>query len=959
MAPLLPKKSILPLLALILAGLAGNYFGYSIFFSVEVLFGSIFALLALQLFGRGPGLLAAIVISSMTFFRMHHPYLMIVMAAEVVVVDWLYRRKGLGLVFADTLYWLGLGMPLVYLFYRGVMQIYPDHILIPLLKQAINGISNALFARLIFMAISVRSREILFPLREVVFNLLAFFMFIPALTLIAHEGQEEYEETELGIRQRLIQVNSYTADSLEAWLGQKSSRIVHLAWLAATSFPDIQHDLDYLRTLDTDLFAVGIIDKNARSTAFSPAIDEEGQSTVGKDFSDRPYLPELKRTLQPQLSEVVVSKIGKSEPIAVLLAPIVAKGAYQGYAAGILKLQRVEEIIALHGLADGLRCTLVDRHNRVIATNRDDLTVMAPFSRGQGEMRQLDSGISQWTPALPANLASQESWQRSTYVIEQTIGRLAEWRLIVEQLVAPFQQEFYALYADQLELIFVILLLMIVFAEIISRTTLISVESLQRISSALPGKLTSIDGIIWPRSKIREVDALIGNFREMAGVLVQKFTETRQLNLTLEQRVDERTRALQESEAKYRIIFENKMYAVYIFDLETLRLLDANDAFLKLYGYGRDELLAGMTVREINAWAEEADSAIQEAMRQGSIFLPLCYHRKKDGSIFPVEIAGGPYLWQGRRVMFAIAHDITERKKATETLIERTVQLEDLTRNLEARIEEEVGRRRKHEQILLQQGKLAAMGEMLGAVAHQWRQPLNTLGLCIQNIKDSYRHGVLSQGYLDTTVHESMTQINYMSRTIDDFRNFFKPDKDKAPFDTMLAVGEVLTLFSAQLEANDISFALTCLTHRRTFDKVADIVVCPAKIAVGYKNEFEHVILNLVNNAKDAIIERREQGRFAEGESGHIVFEFQNSSGMIVITVRDNGGGIPVEVIDRIFEPYFTTKDPAKGTGIGLYLSKVIIEDHMHGKLSVRHVEDGASFVIVVPGTEGEANGDH
>ena len=130
---------------------------------------------------------------------------------------------------------------------------------------------------------------------------------------------------------------------------------------------------------------------------------------------------------------------------------------------------------------------------------------------------------------------------------------------------------------------------------------------------------------------------------------------------------------------------------------------------------------------------------------------------------------------------------------------------------------------------------------------------------------------------------------------------------------------------------------------------VTDIVPCPAKIAVGYKNEFEHVILNLVNNAKDAICERRERGGAAALESGCIAFEFENSDGMIIIAVNDNGGGIPDEVINLVFDPYFTTKEPAKGTGIGLYLSKVIIEDHMHGKLSAENTEKGASFVIAVP----------
>ncbi len=950
MAPIPSKKIIAPLLALIAVGLVVNYFGCPIFFGIEFLLGSIFAMLVLQFLGFCPGIIAAIAISSITFISSNHPYAIIVMTTEVIAVGWLFRRKGLGLVVADTIYWFCLGMPLIYLFYRGLLQVQSSSVLISMFTLAINGIANALLARLIFMAINFRSRENLFPLREVTFNLLAFFVFIPSLALMAHHSWEEFTEIDHSVHKALIQGSRSMEDSIESWLGQKTSRIAHLAWINLHGFPEMQNGLDFLRSMDPDLNAVGIIDKNAISTAFSPQIDEFGQSAIGKDFSDRPYLSELKRTLLPQLSEVVISKIGKPEPIVVLLAPIVAQGVYEGYVASILNLKRVQRILSLQGTEHGLWCTILDRNNMVIATNRDDLKVMEPFSRGAGTLRQLDGDINQWHPPLPANRSFSERWQKSLYFAERKIGGLAEWQIIIEQPVAPFLEEFYKSYADQLGIVFLILFTALACAEIFSRKVLASVVRLQEISSTLPARLDFIHDITWPESFIREVDDLIVNFREVADLLVQKFSESRHLNLTLEERVEERTRALQESEAKYRIIFENKMYAIYIFDLETQRILDVNAAYTTHYGYSREEVLAGgMTIHDITPWTDETDFAIDLAMRQGSIFIPLRYHLKKDGTIFPVEIAGGLYRWQGRQVMFVIANDITKRKKVTDALKERTVQLEDLTRNLENKIEKEVDRRRKNEQILLQQAKLAAMGEMLGAIAHQWRQPLNSLGLCIQNIKDSYRYGELSQDYLDTTVQKSMAQISHMSKTIDDFRNFFQPDKDKVVFDAMPAVGEVLKLFAAQLASHDISFVLTCKTHQQTFDRLEDIVACPAKNTVGYKNEFEHVILNLLSNAKDAICQRRENGLMAEDEKGVISFEFATTEHTIIITVNDNGGGIPGQAIDRVFEPYFTTKEPDKGSGIGLYLARIIIEDHMHGKLWVKNTEQGASFVMALP----------
>jgi signal transduction histidine kinase len=170
----------------------------------------------------------------------------------------------------------------------------------------------------------------------------------------------------------------------------------------------------------------------------------------------------------------------------------------------------------------------------------------------------------------------------------------------------------------------------------------------------------------------------------------------------------------------------------------------------------------------------------------------------------------------------------------------------------------------------------------------------------------------------------------------------------------MRAVGEVLSLLSAQLSSSCISYRLTCHTHGRTFEDHAHIMLCPEKSVSGYHNEFEHVILNLINNARDAIQEKRERGPQAGPEQGMLTFEFTHEGGKIILEIGDNGGGIPDGILGRIFEPYFTTKDPAKGTGLGLYMSKVIIEDHMQGKLTARNSEQGAVIRIELPQATGD-----
>jgi PAS domain S-box-containing protein len=139
------------------------------------------------------------------------------------------------------------------------------------------------------------------------------------------------------------------------------------------------------------------------------------------------------------------------------------------------------------------------------------------------------------------------------------------------------------------------------------------------------------------------------------------------------QMAEQLTSELRESEEKYRVIFNNEIYAICIFDLETYQLLDINEAYTRLYGYSREELLSGMTIHDITAEDQVSITATNQAIQEGTIFIPVRYHRKKDGTVFPVEIVGGPYTWQGRKVMFGLAHDITQRKQAEE-LVSQTRQ---------------------------------------------------------------------------------------------------------------------------------------------------------------------------------------------------------------------------------------------------------------------------------------------
>ncbi len=263
--------------------------------------------------------------------------------------------------------------------------------------------------------------------------------------------------------------------------------------------------------------------------------------------------------------------------------------------------------------------------------------------------------------------------------------------------------------------------------------------------------------------------------------------------------------------------------------------------------------------------------------------------------------------------------DITDIKNKEITLKESEVKLEVLTANLQNRVDLEVEKNLRKDKLLQEQSKLAAMGEMIGAIAHQWRQPLNALNINIQNLDDDYVENLIDEKFIDEFILKQTHIIQFMSQTIDDFRNFFKVKKIKAKFSIKSAISSTTSILSAQLKNNDITVEL----------KGEDFIFSTNE------SEFKQVILNIISNAKDAIINN-------EIRDGKITISVKGRT----VTIGDNAGGIPEEILDRVFEPYFTTKDQGEGTGIGLYMSKMIIEKSMHGRLRAYNSKDGANFLI-------------
>lgn len=262
--------------------------------------------------------------------------------------------------------------------------------------------------------------------------------------------------------------------------------------------------------------------------------------------------------------------------------------------------------------------------------------------------------------------------------------------------------------------------------------------------------------------------------------------------------------------------------------------------------------------------------------------------------------------------------------------------LAKINKELEKRISEEMKKRQEQEKLMLQQAKFYSMTETLNAIAHQWRQPLNSIGLCVQDIEDTFEHGDASSDYISSIVNKTMNEVNSLSRTIDDFRTFYAPDENLTPTDLDTFLKSIVSLLKAQYD--DAKIELSFESDQQQKAEAAG----QAKPEI-YPDILKQVVLNCLQNSKEAI-----QKRLAVGDirKGRINIYTERENGDFAIIVTDNGGGISDSLVDKVFDPYFTTKDFTIGMGLGLYVSKNILEEHMNGSISLENYKDGTKAVI-------------
>ena len=351
---------------------------------------------------------------------------------------------------------------------------------------------------------------------------------------------------------------------------------------------------------------------------------------------------------------------------------------------------------------------------------------------------------------------------------------------------------------------------------------------------------------------------------------------------------------VKENEEKYALLFNysNDGFIISEINKKNIRILSLNNTALKTIAYDLNEILYQDFFKLFD------NLSFDDIFRSKSLFKTVKLFTKNK-KIRTIELSTIIYVHDNKKLLFASLRDITER-----TILKEEKQ--------------------KQEKILIQKAKMVAIGEMIGNIAHQWRQPLTQVSGLFLDLESAYEYKELNKKYLSNRVNEANDLLEYMSKTIDDFRNFFNPNSKKESFSIQDAVHNTFKIVDSTLKFYHINF---------------DINIDNKYCILGYKNEYSQAILNIISNAKDILIEKQ-----IVNLKINIYLEIKEK---ISLCIEDNAGGINKDIIDKIFDPYFTTKYEY-GTGIGLYMTKLIIEEKMNGQILVFNTKKGAKFTITI-----------
>lgn len=895
-------------------GYLTNQWGIQIPFGITFIFGGIFTGLAIIMLSPQAAIVSTIIASIYTYFLWNHPYALIVLTVESLVVSILYRRTKISVTIIDLFFWTILGIPIVVNVYHLQLGVPVFDALLMALKQAINGVFcisvSAILLDTLSKFVLKNNPEIVarrnlnnFTYQNATFFLL--FSMIGATTIFAiNYGKEEMKNLAF----ELLSESEEASKSTKIWLNLHVEVVKSLAAIAndqpQKTSSHLQKQLATFKTNFSDFHNVYLADKNAITYAFYPPTNDLGQSTLALNFADRLYFQKLKETKQVYISDVFMGRGGVFQPVFTIAAPMLnEKGELNGYALGAIRLDKISEVIQNFTKRHSNYVSLLDRNNKIVASTfpgRKTNEVLDFTITDRILTSEWDANIR--TPKNKSTSALISDWKNSFY-FQITPIQGTEWSILLESPLEPLQSVFFSnllkLFLFTYGLFLIFLPAIYIVGSRLSQS-LTKLSQITNLSRSHPRAIFSS----WPESDIFEISELINNFKSAHETISKQQSELEVTNKKLADHLKLKTTELTLAEKKYESLFSQSQAIMLLIDPSDGQILEANRAASDFYGWTLEQLKT-MKISQINTLNPEQIKAAMELTLARNHYLFNFEHRTARGEVKQVESYGSTISSNGKTYLFTVIHDVTEKIASQKAL--------DI-----------------HKAKLITSERMSHLGVMASGIAHEINNPLAIISGDVSILRRIFTK-YPPVGAPDTTkqfdrIEKTIQRINKIIRGLRAFARAGENDPF-IPYNVHTLLEETLDLCTQRLSHLNVKMITD-------FDIAKDLIIeCrPSQIS--------QVLVNLINNSVDAL-------SGVPNAEIKMVAKLKHNK-QLMLAVEDNGAGISNEVAAKIMTPFFTTKEVGKGTGLGLSISKGIIEDHK-GQFYLDRTSPKTRFIIELP----------
>ncbi|NUN64456.1 GAF domain-containing protein [Pseudanabaena biceps] len=964
------NRQAIALILLIIAGFVGNYCRWTLFFDIDFIFGSIAVWIVVCLYGVRWGTFAGFIAGYCTYVIWHHPYTTITFTIEALFVGWLFhRRQQDNIVLLDGLFWLLIGMPLIWLFYGVILGIDQTQVLIILMKQPVNGIFNALMASLMLTHLPIHDWLKRPPaistlsLQQTLFNLLVLFVSVPTLLLIVLASNQVIDDIKNTVRLDLNDASRYLTVEVQGWYERRLVALSGLAELASTKpIQDnlIRQRVSFMRLNFPDFKNIYILDETG-ANIFNFNSDN---TIVESIFNQNDYFEQLKRSPQFILSPVILQPNKSNFPIALLSIPIQLDGKLVGAILSEIDLSKITSLFQTNLNEENLGILLLDQQQTVASSTKSELIGTRKFNwRKDGKITQIDTQSYHLLPVKISYLVMVQ-WQKSQFVKEFKLNANFPWTMVVQIAATPYVQQIERIHTRNMAILILVSGLALILATLVSRQLTKPLLQLAAITTDLPNKLLDQEPVNWLRSSVTELVLLIKNFRAMSSSLQQKFREINQANELLELRVQERTQALSEQNKRIEIFAEVTLKIRQSIELREIlnravieihKILQTDRAFI--YQINLD--LTGKVVEEsgvlsypaligsqifdpcfpacINDYIQGRISVVNDIdnsdlkhcyitfLKQfdvkANIVVPILQVDQLWG-LLVVHQCDRPRQWLLFEIEFLLqlANQLSIAIFQSELVINLRKNEQSL-QNLNEQLENRVAQRTADLELANKD-----LESFSYSVSHDLRAPLRAIHGFSKILQEDYADCLDAEG--DRYLNIVRDNARRMSELIDDLLNLSRMQRQEISRQSIVVddlIKQVLCGFESEISDRQIEFI------------IADLPNCEADLSL-----LTQVWINLISNG----IKYTSKAENAQIEIGCQVIDNKNT-----YFVRDNGVGFDMQYADKLFGVFqrMHLERDFEGTGIGLAIVKRIVQRHGGNLWANAAVNQGATFFFTIP----------